>query len=79
MEITKSPSSVSELSSTVVSITESPGASVKVSKLPAVAEKSDSEKSNKLTCSIKVEDSPYALVDLNGIVPLVQRVKSKEA
>ena len=68
--ITKSPSaaiSVSEPSFTVVRIKESAGASVIVSKLTAPAEKSDnSEKSNKLCCSIKVEDSPYALVDLTG-------------
>ena len=35
--------------------------------MSASAEKSDdTENSNKLACSIKVEDSPYALVDLNG-------------
>ena len=72
LEITKLPSaaiSVSEPSSTVVRIKESVGASVTVSKLTAPAEKSDNstrEKSNKLSCSIKVEDSLYALVDLTS-------------
>ena len=69
LEITKSPSaviSVSEPFSTVVRIKESAGASITVTKLTAPAEKSDiSKKSNKLSCSIKVEDSPYALVDLS--------------
>ena len=38
-----------------------------MSKLTAPAEKlDDSEKSNKFSCSIKVEDSTYALVDLTG-------------
>ena len=70
MEITKSPSaaiSVSEHSSTVVRIKESAGAFVIVTKLTAPAEKSDdSEKSNNLCCSIKVENSPYPMVDLTG-------------
>ena len=70
LEITKSSSaaiSVSEPSSTVVRIKESAGASVIVSKLTAPAEISDNcEKNNKLSCSIKVEDSLYALVDLTS-------------
>ena len=70
LEITKSPLaaiSVSEPSSTVVKINKSAGASDIVSKLTMPAEKSDnSENCNKLSCSIKVEDSPYALVDLTG-------------
>ena len=68
LQITKSPSaaiSVSEPTSAVVKITKSLGASVTLSKQHLPFEESDDHrKSNKLAYSIKVEDSPYASVDL---------------
>ena len=60
LQITKSPSaaiSVNEPTSAVVKITESPGASVTLSKQHvSIEESNDCGNSNKLVCSIKVED-----------------------